>query len=147
LTLVSAGDDLDAAIERSHQALAEFVRGNPEPLKACYSHRDDVSIANPFFGARRGWDLVAEAMEGAAANYRDGDAVGFERIAENVTSELAYIVEIERYQARIGGGEERSEVALRVTTVLRPEDAGWKIIHRHADPITARRPAESVIRG
>ena len=29
--------------------------------------------------------------------------------------------------------------------IMRPEDGVWKIVHRHADPITSARPAESVI--
>ena len=36
-----------------------------------------------------------------------------------------------------------SSVALRVTTVLRREDGGWKIVHRPADPITTTQPTES----
>jgi hypothetical protein len=28
---------------------------------------------------------------------------------------------------------------------LRPEDGTWKVVHRHADPITTVGPAESVI--
>jgi hypothetical protein len=36
-------------------------------------------------------------------------------------------------------------VALRVTTVWRREDSEWKVVHRHGDPITTMRPAESVI--
>jgi ketosteroid isomerase-like protein len=143
---MAAVDDVDELIERYHQALGQLVNGNPEPLKAIYSHRQDVSLANPFVGPPvRGWDESARAIEGSASNYRDGEIVGFENVAKYVTLELACIVEMERYRANVGGGEDISPVALRDTSILRPEDDTWKIVHRHADPITAPQPAESVI--
>ena len=142
---MAAVDYVDELIERYQQALRELVNGNPEPLKEIFSHRDDVSLANPFGPAVRGWDESARAMEGSASNYRDGEIVGFENVAKYVTSELACIVEMERYRAKVGGGEDISPVTLRVTSILRPEDGTLKIVHRHADPITTPQPAESVI--
>jgi len=138
-------DDLDQLIERSHLALGEIVNGNPEPLKEIYSHRDDVSLANPFGPPVRGWDEAARTMERAASNYRDGEIVSFENVAKFVTAELACIVEVERYRAKVGGSENITPVSLRVTSILRPEEGTWKIVHRHADPITTPQPAESVI--
>jgi ketosteroid isomerase-like protein len=138
-------DDLDQVIERSHLALGEIVNGDPEPLKEMYSHRDDVSLANPFGPPVRGWDEAARTMERAATNYRDGEIVSFENVAKFVTAELACIVEVERYRAKVGGSEDITPVTLRVTSILRPEDGTWKIVHRHADPITTPQPAESVI--
>jgi ketosteroid isomerase-like protein len=137
-------EDLDQVIEQSHRALGEFVKGNPEPLKEIYSHREDVSLANPFFPPTRGWKQVADRMEGAATNYRDGEATGFEQVTKYATAELAYIVEVERYEAKLGGSADLSPVALRVTSILRPEDGVWKIMHRHADPVTSAQAAESV---
>jgi ketosteroid isomerase-like protein len=142
---LAAVDDLDQVVDQSHLSLGEIVKGNPEPLKAMYSHREDVSLANPFGPPVRGWDEAAQTIERAASRYRDGEIVGFENVAEYVTSELAYIVEVERYQAKVGGREEMTPVALRVTSIFRPEDGTWKIVHRHADPITTPQPAESVI--
>ena len=62
-----------------------------------------------------------------------------------VTPELAYIVRTERSEAKFGGQEAVTPISLRVTMIMAREDGGWKIVHRHADPITTARPAESVI--
>ena len=138
-------DDLDHAIERYHLVAAEFIKGNAEPYEEVFSHTEDISLANPFGPPVRGWDEAAKTMERAASRYKDGEVLGFENVAKYVTSELAYIVEVERYRAKIGGREEISPVSLRVTSILRPEEGTWKVVHRHADPITTPRPAESVI--
>jgi ketosteroid isomerase-like protein len=140
-----AAEDFGRVIEQNHEALGEFVKGNPEPLKEMYSHREDVTLANPFGPAKRGWKQVAETMERAATQYRDGEVDDFELVAKYVTPDLAYIVEVERYRAKVGGSEDFAPVVLRVTSILRPEDGVWKIVHRHADPITSSRPAESVV--
>jgi ketosteroid isomerase-like protein len=137
--------DLDHFIDQYHQALDEFFRGNPEPAKMLYSHREDASLANPFGPVAVGWENVDETMERAASNYRDGGATGFETLATYVTPDLAYLVEVERFEAKVGGEEEMASGALRVTSVLRPEGGAWKILHRHADPITSPRSAASVI--
>ena len=136
---------LEQFLDRYHEALDEFFRGNPEPAKTLYSHRKDASLANPFGPVAIGWPRVAEAMERAASNYSEGRAIGFETLATYVTPELAYLVEVERFEAKVGGKAQLASGALRVTTVLRPESGGWRIVHRHADPITTARPAESVV--
>jgi ketosteroid isomerase-like protein len=137
--------DLDQFVDQYHGALDEFFRGNPEPAKLLYSHREDASLANPFGPVAIGWSRVAETMERAASNYRDGRATGFETLATYVTPDLAYLVEVERFEAKIGGNKETASGALRVTSIIRREDGGWRIVHRHADPITSTRPAESVV--
>ena len=137
--------DFDAVVEQYHLALGEFVKGNPEPVKMVFSHREDVTLANPFGPVARGWKQVAETMERAASHYRDGEVIGFENVAKYVTADLAYIVEVERIKAKVGGREDVASLALRVTSILRPEDRTWKVVHRHADPITTVQAPESVI--
>ena len=84
-------------------------------------------------------------MERAASLLRDGEQLGFERIVTVETPELAFIVELEQTRARVAGSEELVSMPLRTTTIFRPEDGTWKIVHRHADPITAPRPPETII--
>ena len=137
--------DLEAVIEASHRALDAFFHGDASPMKLLFSPSDDVSLANPFGPPRRGWSEVDDAMEQAAANYKDGGAIGFEQVSKYVTPELGYTVEIEHYEAKVGGGDEVVPVSLRCTTVFRHEDDGWTIVHRHADPITTPRTADTVL--
>jgi ketosteroid isomerase-like protein len=143
--LVNTLADLDDAIEQSHAALAEFVKGNPEPLKLMFSRKEDVTLANPFGPPVRGWEQAAATMERAASLYRSGEVTGFDSVAKNVTRDLAYILEVEGYKAKIAGSDEVAPVTLRVTSIFRPEEGTWKIVHRHADPITAVQSPESVI--
>jgi ketosteroid isomerase-like protein len=138
-------DAFDEVVEQYHLALGEFVKGNPEPAKELFSHREDVTLANPFGPPVRGWDEVAKTLERAASHYRDGEATGFENVAKYVTAELAYIVAMERMQTKVEGREDVTPIAVRVTAIFRPEESTWKVVHRHADPIASPQPAESVI--
>ena len=139
-------EDFNRVVEKYHLALGEFMNGNPAPAKELYSQRDDVTLGNPFGPFARGWKQVVETMEKAASNYRDGDATGFENLAECVTSDLAYLVEVERLRSKVGGRSDVTPLALRATSIFRPEDGLWKIVHRHADPITTPQSADSVLR-
>jgi ketosteroid isomerase-like protein len=135
----------DLPLEEYHRAGREITNGNADVYKQLYSRRDDVTLANPFGPPARGWSDVSATLDRAAANYRDGEVVGFENISTVIGSDLGYTVEIESYRARVGGAEDITPVAVRVTTIFRREEGIWKVVHRHADPITAPRPAESVI--
>ena len=137
--------DLDHVIDRYHLAAAVFLTGNPEPYKALFSHREDVTLGNPFGPYSRGWEQVADTMERASALYRDGEITTFENVAKCVTPDLAYIVEVERFRVKIAGRQDLSPVVLRTTSIFRPESGAWKIVHRHADPIASAQPAESVV--
>jgi len=140
-----SGSDLDRVVEQYHRALDAFVRGDPELQKKLFSRRDDVSLANPLGLPARGWSAVEQTMERAVSQLREGEPINFERISGYVGTELAYTVEIERARAKVGGSDEVSPISLRVTTIFRLEDGQWKVLHRHADPITSPRPIESIV--
>jgi ketosteroid isomerase-like protein len=140
-----SGSDFDLSVEQYHAALDEVGRGNPAAMKELLSRRDDVTLANPLGPPVRGWREVEQTMERAISQLREGEPNTFERISGQAGSDLAYIVEIERNRMKIGGSDEVSTVSLRVTTIFRLEDGLWKVVHRHADPITTQRPIESIV--
>lgn len=140
-----AAEAFEQAVEASHRALDLIARGDPSGFFALYSNRDDATLANPFGPPARGRSEIEAAGNRAAANYRDGRAIEFENFAKCVTDDLAYILEIERFETKVAESDDLNDVALRVTSIFRREDGDWKLVHRHADPITMPRPATSVV--
>jgi ketosteroid isomerase-like protein len=71
--------------------------------------------------------------------------MSFDEVSRYVTSELAYVLEIERAQVELANTGETQQIALRVTTIFRREGAEWKIAHRHADPLMSARPVSAIV--
>ena len=139
--------DLDQLRQRYHRSVAAFITGDAEVQKPLWSHRDDATLANPLGPPARGFDAVCEVMDRAAQQVSDGEGYTFEPISRVETADLAYEVGLEHSRARLAGAAEKVPISLRVTTVFRREDDGWKIVHRHADPITGARPVQSLTQG
>jgi hypothetical protein len=78
---MAALDNVDEQIEQLHLAQGKFVKGNPEPVKKLLSHREDVTLNNPFSPPARGWEQVSETIERAASQFRDGEFVSAEIVA------------------------------------------------------------------
>jgi ketosteroid isomerase-like protein len=127
---------LDKFLDRYHRAADAFSRGDPEPVKELYSEADDVTLANPFGPARRGREAVMRALDHASSRMSDGQVVAFDELARYTSDELATILEVEHWRARIGDRAPVEPFELRVTTTFRRENDEWRIVHRHADPIS-----------
>jgi ketosteroid isomerase-like protein len=136
---------LEETIAGYHSALSRLIQGDPEPQQAQFSHRDDVTLANPFGPVALGWDEVRTVLDRVALMYVDAGPKQFERLVTHITRDLAFIIEVERARLTLRGHADAVELALRVTTIFRPEDGTWKVVHRHADTVTTPRPPESSI--
>ncbi len=133
------------AVEAYRQALHPYVKGDPGPVTAFFSRRDDVTLANPLGPPRRGPAEVDKAIAEGAANLRDGSVRRVEEVSRYSTPDLGYVVQLERTQARLPESENMTPFALRVTMIFRREGDTWKVAHRHADPITTTRPISTLI--
>ena len=135
----------DDAVEAYRQALHPYVKGDPGPVTAFFSRRDDVTLANPLGPPRRGPAEVDKAIAEGAANLKDGSVRRVEEASRYSTPDLGYVVQIERTQARLPDSGNMTPFALRVTMIFRREGDTWKVAHRHADPITTARPISTLI--
>ncbi len=42
--------DFDQMVDQHYLAMAEFTKGNPKPVTACFSQRDEVTLAGDMGG-------------------------------------------------------------------------------------------------
>ena len=122
----------------------EFPKGNPDPVGNLYPRRDHVALANPYCPPVRGLEQVPKVRGARRTVRRDGKSRLRER-SEVGECRSWLRVALEQLKTKVGGREEITPYSLRFTTIFRPEDGEWKVVHRHADPITTPQPAESVI--
>jgi ketosteroid isomerase-like protein len=122
--------------EAMHRALREQVIGDPEPFKALWSHRDDISLYGALGGMERGWsevrpryDWVSQAMI--------AEGIRIENLHTEISGDVAVAVDLEHMVRTIDG--KRIPRTLRVTHCYRREGGAWKIFHRHGDEL---RPSE-----
>lgn len=111
----------------------EVVKGNAEPMKALYSHREDVTMCGAWGGYERGWTQVAARWDWAAARCAAGPPGGVthEIVARLETDALACAIIIERRTPP-------ARSALRMTQIFRQEGEEWKPVHRHADTLIVK---------
>lgn len=135
----------DDALTAFNLALHDYVRGDPGPVLAVMSGRDDVTLCNPVGPPCRGRQDVDRAAAEPSSHFTDGTVKGFDEVSRFVTADLGYVVRIERGQTHIDGSPDPVPYSLRVTMIFRREGEAWKIAHRHADPITTPRPLASAM--
>jgi uncharacterized protein (TIGR02246 family) len=130
---------LEDAIAQNHAALDAMLKGDSTGYVALLSDRDDVTWGNPFGPFARGRESVEATLARAATRFRGGGAAEFDHIATYLAENLAVVVQVEHGETMAEGADALSPAALRVTSVYRLEGGAWKLVHRHADPITTPR--------
>ena len=136
--------ELDKFRDRYHRSVEVFIQGKADVQKPLWSTRDDVTLANPLGPPAKGFDAVCQHMDRAASLISAGQNYTFHTITVVEGTDLAYEVGIESNMVRIGDAPDRVPISLRVTTAFRLEDGEWRIVHRHADPITEERSVQSL---
>lgn len=132
--------DIAQVIQQYHSACDAFAIGDPAPIKALYGRSEDVLLANPFGGVSRGWTAVSQALDFASSNFRDGKPVRFQAVSRYSSADLVTLFEHEHWETKVGARSELAPFDLRVTTTFRLDSGEWKIVSRHADPLTTPHP-------
>jgi len=126
-------DFLESVLPRLAAADTALHNGDAGPRMAIWSRDDPVTLVGAVLSGT-GWDEIAPVFQWLASRFSTCKSFEIEVIAADARGDLGYLVAIERTTASVGGTPET--YALRVTTILRREGGEWKVVHRHADPVS-----------
>ena len=99
-----------------------------------WSRSEGITIFGAFGGQERGWKEIGPRLSWASRQFTNGTFTR-EYLSIVVCSDLAYTVHIERIRARTGSESQEREVSNRITHIFSREGDGWRLTHRHADPL------------
>ena len=130
-------NDFTEFLSRVDNAQVQLQQGVPEPYKALWSHRDDITLAGGFGGRiEQGWTQVSKRLDWAGSNFVDGRNE-IHRLAFSSSGDVGYLVQTEHVMFKTPAAL-TSERNYRVTMLFRRENGEWRIIHRHADSQTTK---------
>jgi ketosteroid isomerase-like protein len=126
--------DIADLVRRCQYAAAALIRGDVRSYLDLFVHADDYTLIPPFGGTpRHGFDSSQEAVEQLSAFFGGGE-VQVDVVQSYASGDFVVLVLIERQHGTVGGLPEQ-DWSLRVTMLFRREGEGWRLVHRHADPL------------
>lgn len=135
ISMDGTGEPLADLIHRWSAAAQAYLDGDLLTYAALANHASDYVLTPPNGGdPRRGFDGSEDAAAWTARTFRGGQA-DVEVFESYASGDLAVLVAVERQHGTVGELPSQ-EWSLRITLVFRHEGGDWRLVHRHADPLT-----------
>ena len=122
----------EAAVVEFHDALNVMFTGDGGPMKAMWSHADDITYMGPMGHFESGWDAIGPIWDEQAALKLGGKVVA-EDVHVAASPTLAVVHYMEKGENMVDGKPQA--VSLRTTTTFRKEGGRWKVIGHHTDTL------------
>jgi ketosteroid isomerase-like protein len=136
--------ELADLVGRTAEAASAFIRGNMRRYLTLIRHADDYTLMAPSGGEpRRGFDTSDQAVEALAEYFRGCGEADLQVFESYTSGDLVVLVAVERQHGEVAGLPDQ-DWSLRVTLVFRREGSGWRLAHRHADPLVREITMEQV---
>jgi ketosteroid isomerase-like protein len=113
---------------------AALLRGDIARYRALITLTDDFTLMSPFGGMPTRSEDMTEASWEAMGRFFSNGALEQELVQYYACADIVVLAIVEHGHGEVGGLPAQNW-PLRVTLVYRREDAGWRLAHRHADPL------------
>jgi ketosteroid isomerase-like protein len=132
----SLAKDVASLIQRSFDSNAALMRGDIDAYRALIELTGDFTLMSPFGGTpTRGAEMTNERWDAMGRFFKHGTSE--QKLVESyATPDMVVLAILEQARVEVGGLPSQ-DWRLRVTLVYRRESSGWRLAHRHADPLVA----------
>jgi ketosteroid isomerase-like protein len=135
MTREDSSDSVAELIDLWSAAAQAYLNGDLPAYAGLARHGEDYTLMPPGGGdPRRGFDGSDETAAWLARTFLGGDT-DVEVFETYTSGDLAVLVAVERQQGTVAPLP-RQDWSLRITLVFRRENETWRLVHRHADPLT-----------
>lgn len=142
---MNENEELAAIVALTRDAQEAWINGDASRYQQLFEDSQTACLFGPFGGpAVVGRSEIAPRMEAAVRNF-DGGACVIELISSTFVGDVAILSLIERNTVLVHGRDQPVGWALRVTQCYRKGAQGWRVFHRHADPLTRLRPMSETL--
>lgn len=129
--------DFEMFMERRLIAAKAYVTGNPDPLSAIAARDSNATFFGPGGGYEEGAEHVENVYRRDAKAFGEEGDTDFEILQSNASADIGYWIGFQTADVTLGG--KQAKMKLRITEIFRRENDEWKLVHRHADPLTEKK--------
>jgi ketosteroid isomerase-like protein len=132
--------DFSAFLDQRRRVAQAYVSGDAGPLGEIATQANPATFFPPGGGREEGAGHVTAVNARGARSFGPGGETTLEILHGNASGDLAYWTGLQHATVRLADQDSPVEMHLRITEIFRREDGGWKMIHRHADPLAEAKP-------
>ena len=126
-------EEVAELVRRTEEATSAWMRGDMDRYLVLTPHAPGFTLMNPFGGAPARYDDRTDNLKASASYFKAGEA-RLELVQAHAWDDAVVLAMIERQHGEVGGLPDQ-DWSLRVTQVHRRDGSGWRLVHRHADPL------------
>jgi NAD(P)H-dependent FMN reductase/ketosteroid isomerase-like protein len=129
-------ESFDSFMRERTQAASAYVNGDSAPLDRIVAHSGPASFFPPNGGVERGAKEVIARYDRDARSFGKGGETQLEILQSASAGDVGFWTGFQSAQVKMGDRSEPVTMKLRITELFRRIDGQWKMVHRHADPLS-----------